>query len=422
MPGPAMPIAARPIVPPRRGATPAPEQRLDARWTWEPPVEDRAALEALAPAWRALLPDDGFFAGPDWVLPWFDGPGRGARPLVLVAREPSGRLAALLPLARTRPGVLETCGAAEGAAHLDVVAPPARADEAARGALAALSELPWRRLRLLRVAEGGALARAARPGGSPLRFASRLVAACPYAGVTGDWDAFLASLPKHQRHEICRQTRRFLSREGAGLRWVREESECEAAVEALFDLHARRFATLHRATVFRGTGLRRFHTAVAKGLAREGRLILAVLEDAGRAVGCAYGFRVGRRAYLFQTGIDPEFYAAGAGVVLRAAVLRHTVVAAGGGELDLLDGCYDWKLRWATGVRVILDLEGYPATTQGRRRHAVESTLLAARERCAALVRGPRCPGRVGDAMDPRRCREACCRLAKPILAGGDAA
>ena len=197
------------------------------------------------------------------------------------------------------------------------------------------------------------------------------------------------------------------------MRWVRSPSECAAGIAELFALHARRFADLERTSAFAGAALEAFHTALATKLAQEGRLLLGFLEAEGRTVASAYGFHVGSTTSMFQSGIDPEFHATGAGVVLRAHVLRDEVLAAGRTELDLLDGCVAWKLRWATSVRVLVDVDVYPATLAGRARGAVAQGVAAVRATAADALRGTRCPGRPEhEVVDPKYCARLHCRFA----------
>jgi len=378
-------------------------------------VTDLDRLGALSDAWRDLLAPGRFFVGPDWILTWLRWRAADVTPHVVVGRDEHGRLASVLPLHRTADGELATCGAEHGAVHVDVVSTPEDARVAAEGALALLAREKAPRIRFHRLAEDGALYKALRRDVVPGARVERPVTTCPYLVPESSWEGFLGRLSKHQRHEVQRQCRRFLEREGAAVRWVREPEACATAVAELFDLHERRFADLDRSSAFTGAALRDFHVALATGLAREGRLLLGFLDAEGRTVASVYGFHCGSTTYMFQAGIDPDFSATGAGVVLRAHVLRDEVIAAGRHELDLLDGCQAWKLRWASGVRVIFDVDLYPATLAGRARGAVAQGVASLREKAADVVKGMRCPGRPEhEVVDPKYCQRLNCRFSPP--------
>ncbi len=375
--------------------------------------EDPAALEALAASWRALVDGHGFFVGPDWTLSWMSARRDRVRPYVLVARDAAGRLVGVLPLVRELDGGLGVCGADEGIAHVDVVAAPGQAAAVAEGALDRLADSGAPRVRLDRLADQGALIAAVRARAGSLPHTERVATMAPYLAHETGWATFLAGLSKHQRHETQRQCRRFWDRDGAALRWVRDPSECEEAIATLFDLHERRFADKGKESAFCGDELRAFHTTLARRLAATDRLLLGFLLDGERPVGSAYGFHQGTSTLLFQTGIDPEFTATGAGVVLRAHVLRDEVLERGRTELDLLDGCYPWKARWATGVRAIVDVELYPSTLAGRARGSVAAGVAALRSFAAAKLKGRRCPGLASDVpVESKHCRRLACPYA----------
>ncbi len=374
---------------------------------------DAALLEAVAREWQGLVDAHGFFVGPDWTLSWLEARRDRVHPYVLLARDAAGRLAGVLPLAREADGSLGVCGADEGIAHVDVVAAPGHAAAVAEGALDLLAASGATRIRLDRLADPGALMAAVRGRAASLPHTERIATMAPYLAHEAGWDSFLAGLSKHQRHETQRQCRRFWDRDGAALRWVRDPEECAEAIATLFDLHERRFADKGKESAFRGEDLRAFHTALARRLAASGRLLLGFLLDGERPVGSAYGFHQGTTTLMFQTGIDPEFTATGAGVVLRAHVLRDEVLERGRTELDLLDGCYPWKARWATGVRAIVDVELYPSTLAGRARGSVAAGVAALRSFAAAKLKGRRCPGLASETpVESKHCRRLGCPYA----------
>lgn len=376
-------------------------------------VSDPAGVEALGPAWREMVHDRHLFVGPDWVGAWFDGPGVAATPHVLAVRD-GLRLVGVLPLAADR-GVVTTCGVAEGLVHVDVAAAPERAPDVAAAVVAHLEGEPWRRWRLHRLAEGGALHLALRARAAARPVLERFVGACPYVDHRGDWDGFLRGLSKHHRHEATRQLRRFWDAPGAALRWVRAPAEVDGALDVLFALHRRRFEALGRPSAFDVPASRAFHRALARRLAERDGLLLGVLSADGRPVAAAYGAHARATTSFFNAGIDPDFHRAGAGVVLRCHVLKDAVLGAGRRELDLLEGCQDWKLRWATGVRPVLDVDVFPPTAVGRAHGGLRRLVRALKARAAATAHRAHGPGTSPDEpADPRHCRRLGCPHAPP--------
>jgi glycosyltransferase involved in cell wall biosynthesis/CelD/BcsL family acetyltransferase involved in cellulose biosynthesis len=331
---------------------------------WEV-VEDLPALEALADAWRPLLSPNQFFLSPDWVVEWLRGTSDDAKPLVLIARDDSRRLAGLLPLARRRR-TIEPCGSYDGADHVDVVAAPGLAMAVARGALDRLLELPWRRLSLRHLAEDGALRRAVRERRWRLPYREVLSTVCPYVRAEGTFDDYLKRFSAKHRGNLRRAARGFREDPASSLRRVTAPEDCSKAIAALFDLHARRFDEHPESTVFHGNRLRALHTALAQRLARRGELVLAFLTTDGQNVAGHYGFRFGGKLYHFQGGFDPAAASRSPGTALQMLLLEDEVFGRGLAEYDFLDGSETYKTTFATGVRRLFDLDVYRPTRRGR--------------------------------------------------------
>ncbi len=375
-------------------------------------VGDRAGLQTLEPDWRRLAGPYRFFVGPDWVLAWLEGRGgEGVSPHVLVARDGAGALVGLLPLVRTARGDLEPAGRLDGVAHVDVVAQAGREDEVAAGAIERLLGHQGGRVRLARLSESGALARAVHAREADVQLLSRPSAVCPFAALPSGWEGFLESLDKHYRQDARRQARRFFGRESAQARWAETVADVPAALDTLFDLHGRRFQSLRRASDFLGQERHRFHATLATRLAARGDLALGTLLDGGKPVASAYGFHHGGITHLFNTGLHPEFTSLGVGLVQRALFVTRAGERGPGAEIDFLDGCYEWKIRWATGVRVLLDVDLFPMTALGGGSRLLAGAVRAARSRAATFVKGRRCPGRPDGAIaaSPDRCRKVGC-------------
>ncbi len=328
-------------------------------------VQDLDTLEALAPAWQALLRPGQLFAGPDWVLAALRHAPEFGTPCVLVAREQDGTLAGLLPLVR-RGATVAFAGADLGGDHLDVVAAPERALAVAEAALARLEREAWSSLRLRHLAEDGALRLAVRRRRWRLPFRERISTVCPYLTVAGTFDDYLAAHPSSTfRRNVRRYAKRFLAAEGARVERVRAPEDVPGAIERFYALHEQRFRERRERSAV-GAGVRAFHEHVATRAARSGRAALTFLVVGERDVACEYGFSDGHVRYAFQGGQDPESGVTSPGLVLRALILRDEVIGEGLGEYDFLDGAEAYKARWTTRVRRLFDVDVRRPSTLGR--------------------------------------------------------
>lgn len=327
-------------------------------------VTDRPALDALTSEWRASVPANGFFAGPDWVQSWFETAAQGATPHVLVVRDPRGDFAGLLALAR-RGASLALPGASDGADHLDVVARPGVADAVADAVVDALAATSGHVIELRHLAEDGALRRALRRRRWGLPYTEALSTRCPYIAASGTFDDYLARFSAKHRGNLRRQTREV--RDGVDYSVDRTTPETVTGdVDELWDLHQARFKRFGGRTSFSGDRIYAFHQLLAKRLSSRGELAMTRLLHAGRPIAAHYGFRVGGKLYHFQGGFDPDAPLSSPGTTLTTIVLEEDVFRAGLSEYDFLDGTEPYKLSLATGERRLYDVRLYRPTRLGR--------------------------------------------------------
>lgn len=342
-------------------------------------VTDRAALGTLSSEWRASLPANGFFAGPDWVQSWFETAAQGATPHVLVVRHARGEFAGLLALAR-RGSSLALPGASDGADHLDVVARPGDADAVADAVVDALAATRGRVIELRHLAEDGALRLAIRRRRWRLPYTERLATTCPFIEATGSFDDFLERFSAKHRGNLKRQVKQIREDPTHRLRKTASRDELAGDLAGLFDLHARSVGPGAGETSFAGPRIRAFHEALAARLLARGELALSTLELAGRAIAVHYGFRVGGKLYHFQGGYDPAMRSMSPGTSIRMMVLHCDVFEEGLREYDFLDGSEAYKRAESTGERRLYDVRLYRPTFLGRTKALVRGAFhLAAR-------------------------------------------
>jgi|GEM_PF-327467 len=378
-------LAGRPVGP---AATPAaipdatPDARPGAPFVVET-IDDVVRVEALAGAWAPLVGSRQFFLTPTWVLTWLRWAAPAATPHVLVARDAAGTVVGLLPLAR-RGHALEIAGAAEGADHLDVVAAPGRACEVADAFVAHLEALPpaaWSRLLLRHLAEDGALRHAVRARRWRLPYREAVATVCPYVEAAGTYDGYLKRFSAKHRGNLRRQARALREDPAVVITRTTGAAEAAAAVDVVFDLHAKRFAARGDASAFAGPRIRALHRALAPALAAEGRLAVVTVAVGGVPIATHYAFRFGGRLLHFQGGFDPAHRDRSPGTALTTIVLEDDVFGAGLLEYDFLDGDEPYKLSLATGVRRLYDVVVGRPTLPARASAILRGVVALARRR-----------------------------------------
>jgi CelD/BcsL family acetyltransferase involved in cellulose biosynthesis len=171
---------------------------------------------------------------------------------------------------------------------------------------------------------------------------------CPVLSLPddGDWETYLGSLGKKDRHEVRRKIRRA---EAAGPNIFRLVDPTPDAVDAFIDLHQARWGDdgLFPATAG-GDRSRHFIHRLAE-LERAERatsqLQLGHFEVAGRVIMATVGFDDGDECLFYNAGIDPDARELSPGVTGTAAYLRDRLTA-GRHRFDFLRGDEPYKYEW----------------------------------------------------------------------------
>jgi CelD/BcsL family acetyltransferase involved in cellulose biosynthesis len=360
-------------------------------------VAARRAFGAIPPAaWDALA------ARNPWATPfsrwgfhraWWDAYGTSAhdQTLVVVAAgvdpsDPAAELIAIVPLMhrheveptdaavhttlRHEPGAELTpvpptakavfFGASYHADYATVLAAPEDLEAVAEAIVAALAAppdpdddhpAPWDvvDLRRLRCGDPAADALAAAFGrreaseGWTLNLEREDV--CPVATIPddADFDGFLATLDKKERHEIRRKVRRA---EAAGPVVLTESPDPLADLEAFIDLHQRRWGAggLFPPTSG-GDASRVFIRRLFEGLGPDGPVRLSFLTVGGRRIAAGVAFEDGDMLAYYNAGVDPDARDLSPGVVMIAKYVERAI-ATGRRRIDFLRGNEPYKYEW----------------------------------------------------------------------------
>lgn len=362
---PASPLPAPPGAPPER----LPEAP-GATFFW---ARDGAALAALKPHWDELLErceTRSPFLRWDWIWNWWLAHKPLFQPAVCVAVE-DGRVAGIAPFAvgredrGTRRGMRQLgflAGLGEGQGErLNVLLPADRVEDLAPTLLARLADLrgEWDAVRLNRVPAESAilphLLRALRGitqncgilNAVPCRFLSM-----EYAS----WEDFEAARSRNWRRNAKRLRKQLVEELAVSYHSGAVTLTGEDVFEALVRLHGTQFPP-EESHFISERALRMHRLLMPKWLA-EGRADLAYLAAGERVLSAVLFLREGADAYAFQVGRDTSCAEASVG---RAA-FDHAVEHAfhtGARCMDFLAGDYEYKRRWTSETRTVLDLEGY---------------------------------------------------------------
>jgi Acetyltransferase (GNAT) domain len=169
---------------------------------------------------------------------------------------------------------------------------------------------------------------------------------CPVISApSGDWDEYLATLDKKDRHEIRRKVRRAAV---IGDLRIDISAPTEQAIDEFIDLHTRRFGEDGLfPTGAGGDRSRRFVHRLAE-LERDstdGQLHVGLVHCGARLVWAMLAFDDGWTCYLYNAGMDPDARDVSPGITGTALYFEDRL-SAGRRRFDFLRGDEPYKYEW----------------------------------------------------------------------------
>ena len=343
---------------------------VETRFRW---VRDGAALAMLEPHWDSLLvrcETRSPFLRWDWIWNWWQAHQDVVRPAICVAEE-GDRVVAIAPFAIGREtrgsrrglrqlGFMGGIGEGQGE-RLNLMVPPDRVDTLTPALLARLPDLrgEWDAVRLNRVpAESKLLHHLLQALGTVANHCGVLNAtACRFLPMPQEtWDEFEAERSRNWRRNVKRLKKQLEEDLGVTYHTGTVTPTGEDVFEALVRLHGTQFPA--EESHFISERALRLHRVLMPKWLQEGRAHLAYLLAGERVLSAVLFLREGLEAYAFQVGRDMTCAEASVG---RAA-FDHAVEQAfqsGARAMDFLAGDFEYKRRWTSETRTVLDLEGY---------------------------------------------------------------
>ncbi len=174
---------------------------------------------------------------------------------------------------------------------------------------------------------------------------------CPYLALPNDWDLLLQSFGKKTRTNIGYYDRALQKVYAVEAGAVTDESELDAELTHLFDLHQRRWNQRWLPGVFGGKRVQAFHRDAARRLLKQGWLRLFSLRLDGVTQASLYCFAYGDRFCYYQGGFEPTLARLSLGTVLTARALQ-AAIAEDRVIFDFLRGDEPYKAKWTGASRV----------------------------------------------------------------------
>ncbi len=179
-----------------------------------------------------------------------------------------------------------------------------------------------------------------------------------------DFEGYLGTLDKKERHEIRRKVRRA---EAAGKVELVTSANPPADLEAFIDLHQKRWGDdgLFPPTEG-GAASRRFFAGLFDNCAREGIVELYFLTVSGRRIAAGVILDDGRTVYYYNAGVEPDARELSPGVVMVASQIERAI-EQGRTRFDFMRGNEPYKYAWGAVDEPIERLLVARTVTEDRR-------------------------------------------------------
>jgi CelD/BcsL family acetyltransferase involved in cellulose biosynthesis len=315
-------------------------------------------MDSLQKEWNALLKNsasDVPFLRHEYMTTWWQTLGGGewseAELHLVTGRLADGSLAGIAPLffSQNREGepALLLLGCIEISDYLDLIVPAEQLSPFVEALFTHLDgpQAPaWSLLDWYNFIDGSPTlavlqAAAARRGWA---YTQEPLQHCPYIPLPGDWETYLASIDKKQRHEIRRKMRRAES-EFEPTRWyiVQDEACVESGIEDFMNLMAqdaekKRFLTEAMRRQFRASALVAF---------RSGWLQLSFLEIGGEKAAGYLNFDYNNRLWIYNSALNFALREYSPGWVLLGYLLQWANENQRE-RFDFMRGDEDYKYRF----------------------------------------------------------------------------
>jgi CelD/BcsL family acetyltransferase involved in cellulose biosynthesis len=234
----------------------------------------------------------------------------------------------------------------------------------------------------------------------------RVTHVCPYVDLSSHtWDSYIAALGPSHRYNFRRRLRQLTAQQGLKLSIAQTETERAIDLEALFDLHQRRWTPRGGSDGLGNERLLAFHRELSRIALEQGWLRLAVLRLDGDAAAAVYGFLYKGKYYFYQSGFDPRFAKGSVGLVSVGLCIQQAL-KDGALEFDFLHGSEAYKFQWARAARPLSRWEIYPPHVASRVYQSLVDSGRAAKDaarRWAASVASPSLPRLVPTIEERKR-------------------
>lgn len=322
------------------------------------------SLAPFAAAWNDLVVGSATnvpFLRYEYLSSWWSTQGGGEwtdASLAVVTASQNGQLRGIAPLFLSPESALMLLGSIEISDYLDLVAAPDLLPAFIAGLLDWLTSTypqPWSLLDWVNLPEQSPtlVALKAESVKRGWVYSEEIYQPTPSIPLPGDFETYLESLDKKQRHEIRRKMRRA-EESGRGVCWYIVDDA--ATIDAEMDAFIALMAHAPDKQEFLTPAMRAQLKASARAAFDAGYLQLAFLEVDGEKACGYFNFDYADRIWVYNSGLDRKFMDISPGWVLLGHLLKWANDNKRS-EFDFMRGNEEYKYRFGAVDRRVMRVQ-----------------------------------------------------------------
>lgn len=301
------------------------------------------SLDTLKGEWASLLSRsvvNSIFSTWDWQeICWrsFDG---DAESLLVTVRD-NGELVGVAPLAR-QMGTVRFLSSTDVSDYQDFISVRGRERDVLSVICGHLQSVDWEQIDLRSIRHDSPTLRhlpeiAIDQG---WEYTVQVEDSCPIVDLPADWESYIASLSKKDRHELRRKMRRLEATQDFS--WYVAPPAADAAKYIDTFLRLCRLSREEKARFLEDQRVETFFRNIIRRFLPSGLLKIYVMEISGRSVSVALCFDQGEELWLYNSGFDPSYANLSVGLLLKALCIRDAI-ESGKKRFDFLRGREPYK-------------------------------------------------------------------------------
>ncbi|MBI2954764.1 MAG: GNAT family N-acetyltransferase [Chloroflexi bacterium] len=283
-------------------------------------------LLALKEEWDSLLnraTARTVFSTWEWQDIWWSVFG-GDADLLLITVKDGAAIIGIAPLVK-QGNVIRFVGGNDISDYLDIIAARGREQDVLSAVLQHLETLSWDELEL------GCL----RQDSPTLRYLPEIARThdlaclleeqdvCPMLNLPGDWETYVGSLGKKDRHELRRKMRRLEGSRSFSWYVAPPTTDTESYAETFLRLC--RLSKEEKAAFLEDWRMEEFFRAIIRRFLPNSVLKMYLLEIDGERVAVTLCFDQGEELWLYNSGFDPSYSQLSVGLLLKAFCIKDAI-------------------------------------------------------------------------------------------------